>query len=1380
MIDERRERIKDLLHHAMQLAVEERSRFLDETCASDPGMRLEIESLLCADADAPPGFLRSSGSARLATDARAHEAPVAGLEAGQLFEERYVLIRKLGEGGMGQVWLAEQIAPVERQVALKLIKAGMYDATVLQRFLAERQSLAIMDHPCIAKVFDAGTTALGQPYFVMEFVPGVPITEYCDRRKLGISERLELFIRACEGVQHAHQKAVIHRDLKPANILVVELDGQPMPRIIDFGLAKPAAPAEGDTVYTQLGHFLGTPGYMSPEQVAPSLYDIDTRTDVYSLGVILCVLLTGLQPFETRRGERPPVYELLRKIREEDPPPLTTKVSADRDSAIMVAFARSTDPKQLVRRLRGDLEWITMKALERDRERRYATPLELAQDLRRSLNYEPIVARPANAAYQLRRFIRRHRIAAAVTGVVVVLAIVTSGAGLIAVRKEREAQSQRHEAEMRTRQALDAQAHLLTEVAAQRLRDFDVAGARAIILDVLTNPKFLHARSPDAISVFQDVRAADRELALLSGHRERVFDAAYSPDGERIVTASADKTARVWDARTAAQLAVLTGHTDRIFAAAYSPDGRRIVTASRDRTARVWDAQTGAQLLVLPGHGDRVSFAAFSPDGERIVTASWDRVARVWDAHSGALLTSLVGHSDVLYSAGYSPDGARIVTASQDKTARIWDARTGAALAVLAGHGDYVASAAYSPDGARIVTASADRTARIWDARSGAALGVLAGHSEVVYSAAYSPDGGRIVTASWDRTARIWDAHTAAQLAVLSGHAATVASAEYSPDGERIVTASQDGTARIWNAHIGAQLAVLAGHAEGVYSATYSPDGERIVTASEDATARIWSARTGAPLTVLTGHRGAVSFAVFSPDGERIVTASQDKTARIWDARSGVELATLTGHADRLYCAAYSPDGERIVTASRDKTARIWDARSGAELAVLSGHNDRVYFAAYSPDGRRIVTASRDKTARIWDARSGEPLEVLAGHLDEILTAAYSPDGLHVVTASLDDTVRIWDQRTGKELAVLSGNGDRAVSAAYSPDGTRLVTTSADRVARIWDAHSGAELAALVGHGGDVEFGAYSPDGVHLVTAALDKTARIWNAQVPGDIDAQILWSAAAEPDAPPTLGGAEQAVSSNPGMQRAPTRGSACDQSAAAFYDPDRAARGTLLEALAVDAASAACEAEIDRPRHAARSDYQMGRALFAKGDLQSARRWLEIAVSRDYRAARIDLADLLLKSSDKADRDQAATLYRSAWQQGVPIAAYKLGQLYEYASTSAASDPDSGHSASEAWAWYQRGADAREPNALARFAERDELRALAESDAKARAMRLLQAFSRYAAAVESARLQNWPDEACRLWRHRRASLARVLGQEGLLVEVARAYRAALAAPRS
>ena len=356
-------------------------------------------------------------------DSRA--AGVDGIATDRKLIGPYRLVRKLGEGGMGQVWLAEQAAPVRRQVAIKLIRVGVYDDSVLQRFQSEQQSLALMSHPAIAKVFDAGSTPDGQPYFVMEYIDGPTITKYCDNKKLNIRDRLELFIKVCEGVQHAHQKAIIHRDLKPSNVLIAEVDGKPVPQIIDFGIAKEFSPhaSPEQTMFTQVGAMVGTPGFMSPEQADPGIQDVDTRTDVYSLGVILYALLTGLLPFDSGQWQKRPIDEILRELREEDPPSPSTKLDLRKELTNAVAERRGIEPKQLVRLLSGDLDAITLKAVEKDRARRYGTPTELAADIERYLNNEPIVARPATASYRLLKYVRRHRVGVSVAaGLVVLLA----------------------------------------------------------------------------------------------------------------------------------------------------------------------------------------------------------------------------------------------------------------------------------------------------------------------------------------------------------------------------------------------------------------------------------------------------------------------------------------------------------------------------------------------------------------------------------------------------------------------------------------------------------------------------------------------------------------------------------------------------------------------------------------------------------------------------------------------------------------------------------------------------------------------------------------------------------------------------------------------
>jgi serine/threonine protein kinase/tetratricopeptide (TPR) repeat protein len=396
-------RIKEIVGGAIDREPVERAAFLDQACAHDASLRAEVESLLIAHADAD-GLSENPWAASTVTDP-AGESKTIG---------PFRLIHRLGVGGMGQVWLAEQTEPVRRRVALKLIRAGMYDSALLQRFQSERQSLAIMEHPAIAKVFDAGTTAEGQPYFAMEYVDGLPITEYCDGKKLGIRERLKLFLQVCEGVQHAHQKAIIHRDLKPSNILIAEVDGKATPRIIDFGLAKATVAVPGETLFTQVGALMGTPGYMSPEQADPSVRDIDTRTDVYSLGVVLYQLLTGYLPFDTTKWNKQRLDEVLRELRETDPERPSTKVGGNRETTTASAEARGTDPQQLTSLLRGDLDWITLKALEKDRERRYGTPSALAADVERYLENRPVVARPASTTYRLRKYVRRNRTAVAV------------------------------------------------------------------------------------------------------------------------------------------------------------------------------------------------------------------------------------------------------------------------------------------------------------------------------------------------------------------------------------------------------------------------------------------------------------------------------------------------------------------------------------------------------------------------------------------------------------------------------------------------------------------------------------------------------------------------------------------------------------------------------------------------------------------------------------------------------------------------------------------------------------------------------------------------------------------------------------------------------
>ncbi len=433
----------------------ERGAFLDGACGGDDARRRRVERLLEADGQA--GGILTRGPDAGPTDALGEDGPPLLPE--RVFAGRFKLRQKLGEGGMGEVWVADQVAPVHRRVAVKVVRSGLDSDRMLARFDQERQALALMDHPNIAKVLDAGE-AEGRPYFVMELIKGVPITDYCDRARLSPRDRLALFVPVCEAVQHAHQKGVVHRDLKPSNILVALYDGRPVPKVIDFGIAKATGPRLTDrSIYTEVGALVGTLEYMAPEQAELNNLDIDTRADVYALGAILYELLTGSVPFSRQELQAAGFLEMLRVIREVEPPRPSTKLSKS-GTLPSVADVRRTDPQRLVSLMRGELDWIILKCLEKDRGRRYQAASGLARDLEHYLADEPVEACPPTAGYRLRKFARKYRtplrVASAFVLVLALAAIASTFQAIRATLAENRASEQRDIAQRKELEAIRA------------------------------------------------------------------------------------------------------------------------------------------------------------------------------------------------------------------------------------------------------------------------------------------------------------------------------------------------------------------------------------------------------------------------------------------------------------------------------------------------------------------------------------------------------------------------------------------------------------------------------------------------------------------------------------------------------------------------------------------------------------------------------------------------------------------------------------------------------------------------------------------------------------------------------------------------------------
>jgi WD40 repeat protein/serine/threonine protein kinase len=1050
---------------------------------------------------------------------------------------RYRLLQRLGEGGCGIVYMADQEEPVRRRVAVKVIKAGMDTRSVIARFEAERQALALMDHPNIAKVLDAGSTENGRPYFVMELVRGIRITEYCKENNLATRERLELFIKVCHAIQHAHQKGIIHRDIKPSNILVTLHDGVPVPKVIDFGVAKAIQQRLTEkTVFTAFEQFIGTPAYMSPEQAEMSGLDIDTRTDIYSLGVLLYELLTGKTPFDGTELVQSGLDAMRRTIREAEPlRPSTRLQSLDLAEAVeLVADRRETMPV-LLKLVQGDLDWIVMKAVAKDRTRRYDTATAFALDVQNYLSGHTVTARPPSRRYQVQKFFYRNKLvltaAASMAAVLVVASVVSTWQAYRATQAEHEQSYLRRLAEVAQQDEAKQRERAEREriAALRRAYDSDMnlipqalqANNYGRVIDLLNRHREPVGPPPGARRMRPtDFRQWEWRYYWNQARSEAAFafpkqsntveTLVISPNGRWLVSSDRSGTVKLWDFLRRETVATLVpGFTGgrRGLPLAFSPHGERLALAIPGRRSliKVFATST-ARLVAEEPVGSGIQALGFSGDGTQLLFWGDDDRLHVFGGESPPTAPKVEPRRGLMNPFGrsvhatFSPD-LRMIALIDGGHVRLVDTQTGLEKVSISAF-EHAAALAFSPDGQCLAASPSftetDTTIKLYSTATGQEIAKLLGHTSWVPALAFSPDGRRLISAGADQTLRIWDVANERETAVLRGHVSEVNSLALSPDGKTIVSGCKDGTIFGWETDRLERRKPFDILPALVSSFEFLPAGQGLLSVNRDGTVALWDIATLQAPAPITALGSGVERLLISPDGSRVFAGCRNGQIKVlnWTTRVlETNLGSMQGRRFPLIPVAVVNRGRTLVTAGAGGV-RLWDSQTWQSKGLPHSQPLPARNFAVSNDERLLAMHGPDWTVDVVNLLSGRSEASFKLENWGYSGMAFSHDRSLLAISSGEGTISLWGLASKTVIDVLRGHLLGVHDVSFSPDGGRIASAGAkaDEAVKLWDVASRHEVATLHGEGTVFQHLRFSPDGTILAAVNAQGRAHFWRA----------------------------------------------------------------------------------------------------------------------------------------------------------------------------------------------------------------------------------------------------------------------------------------------